>query len=111
MQNMLSKQELTSQELQMLSSEMAKRQKQAVVTWLLWFFLGTIGGHRYYLGRIGTAIAQTLTLGGLGIWTLIDLFLISGMIAKENENIEMNIIQDIQMMKKSKMNEAAATID
>ncbi|MEC1719129.1 TM2 domain-containing protein [Schinkia azotoformans] len=111
MQNMLSKQELTSQELQMLSSEMEKRQKQVVVTWLLWFFLGSLGGHRYYLGRTGTAIAQTLTLGGLGIWALIDLFLISGMIRQENEKIEMNIIQDIQLMKKAKMNEAAATLD
>lgn len=111
MQNMLSKQELTSQELQMLSSEMAKRQKQPVVTWLLWFFLGSLGAHRYYLGRIGTAIAQTLTLGGLGIWALIDVFLISGMIRKENEKIEMDIIQNIQVMKKAKLNEAAATIE
>lgn len=39
---------------------------------LLSFFLGGFGIHRYYVGKIGTGILMTLTLGGLGIWTLID---------------------------------------
>ena len=39
---------------------------------LLSFFLGAIGVHRFYAGKIGTGILQLLTLGGLGIWTMID---------------------------------------
>jgi len=39
-------------------------------------FLGTFGAHRFYAGKIGTAILQILTLGGLGIWTLIDFIMI-----------------------------------
>ena len=43
---------------------------------LLCFFLGTLGIHRFYVGKIITGILMILTLGGLGIWTLIDLVMI-----------------------------------
>ncbi|PXA21154.1 TM2 domain-containing protein, partial [Staphylococcus pseudintermedius] len=58
-------------------------------------FTGGIGGHRYYLGDIGYAIAMTFTLGGLGFWSLIDAFLISGRLRKKNEEIERDIIVDM----------------
>lgn len=102
MQNIYAKQDLTSQELQLLASEMERRKKSTVATWLLWFFLGGFGGHRYYLGKIGSGIAMTLTLGGLGFWTLIDLFLISGMLNKQNAAIESTIISEVKLLKNAK---------
>ena len=39
--------------------------------------LGFIGAHRFYVGKTGTAIAQLLTLGGLGLWWLYDVILIA----------------------------------
>ncbi|MGJ7921896.1 TM2 domain-containing protein [Neobacillus sp. LXY-4] len=108
MNNIYAKQELTTQELQMLASEMDRRKKSTTTTWLLWFFFGGIGGHRYYLGKIGTGIAMTLTLGCFGIWSIIDLFLISGMINRKNTEIETEIINELNLMKNAKNNGATA---
>ena len=43
---------------------------------LLCIFLGPLGVHRFYVGKIGTGILQLITGGGFGIWWLIDLFMI-----------------------------------
>jgi TM2 domain-containing membrane protein YozV len=51
--------------------------KSRVVALLFCLFLGVIGVHRFYVGKIGTGILMVLTLGGLGIWALIDLILIA----------------------------------
>jgi len=42
---------------------------------LLSFFLGGLGIDRFYLGHSGLGVAKLLTLGGCGIWALIDLIL------------------------------------
>jgi TM2 domain-containing membrane protein YozV len=43
---------------------------------LLCFFFGVFGAHRFYAGKVGTGVLQLFTLGGLGIWALIDFILI-----------------------------------
>jgi hypothetical protein len=50
--------------------------KSFVVTWVLAWLLGGLGVDRFYLGKIGTGVAKLLTLGGLGIWALVDLILV-----------------------------------
>lgn len=54
----------------------AVSEKSMVPAALLCFFLGALGIHRFYVGKIGTGILMILTLGGLGIWALIDLVMI-----------------------------------
>ena len=43
---------------------------------LLCLFIGALGVHRFYVGKVGTGVAMIFTLGGLGIWVLIDLIMI-----------------------------------
>ena len=50
--------------------------KNWLATLLLCLFLGGIGVHRFYVRKVGTGILQLITLGGCGIWTLIDLIMI-----------------------------------
>ena len=50
--------------------------KSRLAALLLCFFLGWLGVHRFYVGKVGTGVAMIFTLGGLGIWVLIDFIMI-----------------------------------
>jgi hypothetical protein len=50
--------------------------KDWLTTLLLCFFLGFIGVHRFYTGHTAIGVVQILTLGGCGIWTLVDFIII-----------------------------------
>lgn len=57
-----------------------------VAALLLCFFLGVFGAHRFFTGRILLGVLQLLTLGGCGIWTLIDfILLICGQLKDSND--------------------------
>jgi TM2 domain-containing membrane protein YozV len=59
--------------------------KSQIVALLLVIFVGALGIHRFYLGYTWQGVVQLLTLGGLGIWTLIDLVrIITGSLKPKN---------------------------
>jgi TM2 domain-containing membrane protein YozV len=76
------------------------QKKSIVVALLLWFFLGWLGGHRFYAGKTISAIVQLvlsligsaltfagvgfIVLGIVGVWLIVDIFLLPGMIRAHN---------------------------
>ena len=61
--------------------------REWLITLLLCAFMGGIGGHRFYTGHVGIGIVQLFTLGGFGIWALIDLIrILTGSFTDVNGN-------------------------
>lgn len=50
--------------------------RKILPAFLLCFFFGVFGTHRFYVGKVGTGLLQMLTLGGLFFWALLDMILI-----------------------------------
>lgn len=71
--------------------------KSEIVAFALWFFFGVVGGHRFYLKKIPSAIAMlilTCTVFGMVItviWWVIDAFLIIGMTKEYNLDVIQNL--------------------
>ena len=51
-------------------------EKSFIILLLLSIFIGGLGIDRFYVGKIGTGILKLITLGGFGVWWLIDLIII-----------------------------------
>ena len=58
--------------------------KSTAVAYLLWFFFGYLGLHRFYLRRPLTGVVWLLTLGICGVGWIVDVFLVPGMVAACN---------------------------
>ena len=58
--------------------------KDRTVAFILSFLLGGLGIDRFYVGDIALGVLKLLTLGCIGIWAFIDLFLIMGRVDEIN---------------------------
>jgi len=50
--------------------------KKLLPATLLCGLLGPFGAHRFYVGKVGTGILQLVTLGGLGVWWMVDFVML-----------------------------------
>ncbi|NOX74207.1 MAG: TM2 domain-containing protein [Alphaproteobacteria bacterium] len=97
----------------LVEQRLANEKKSAATAYLLWFFLGGFSAHRFYLGRTGSAIAQLVLIwGGIfllavvvgipmlvvaGIWLLVDVFLIGGMIDQDMSSKRARIVNEVSL--------------
>ncbi|GAA4604137.1 hypothetical protein BJY16_004879 [Actinoplanes octamycinicus] len=67
-------------------SEFDAIKKNPRLAYALWCVTGVFGGHRFYLGDTLQSIAMLFTLGGLGVWTLLDAFFIARRVRTVNSS-------------------------
>lgn len=48
-----------------------------LIALILCILVGSLGVHRFYTGNIVTGVLMLITLGGCGVWTIIDLIMIA----------------------------------
>ena|SRR5699024_2576844 len=72
-------------------TEYDNQKKSPGVAYALWFFLGVVGGHRFYAGDTGYALGLLFTLGGFGVWALIDVAFIGRRIREVNAQKQQEI--------------------
>lgn len=84
------------------------RKKETLVAFMLWWFLGMFGGHRFYLNRSGSGAAMLVTaivsiplcyicvgfisLFALAIWWIVDAFCLADWVQQYNQEV-MNQIE------------------
>jgi Predicted membrane protein len=99
--NIAQKSQLDARELLLLDQEVKDRGKNMIIAYVLWYFLGVFGAHRFYLGRTGSAVAQlilTLTVVGAFVtfvWWIVDAFLLHQWVRERNRSIEDHLINEI----------------
>lgn len=95
----------------LIEQRVANDGKSMLLAYVLWIFLGSLGAHRFYLGRTGSAVIMlilliagwALTAVGvglgllaiLGLWLLIDLFLIPGMISRHKDEMRRRLAVEL----------------
>ena len=72
----ITQEEFDSQKEKLLDSSTKTNSIDWLALFLLTFFVGVLGVHRFYVGKIGTGVLMLITLGGLGVWFLVDLLLV-----------------------------------
>ena len=71
------------------------RQKDTGLAYLFWFLFGV---HYFYLNKPVINIIYWLTAGGLGIWMIIDLFRIPGMVKDRNKEFIQDAIKEAKVL-------------
>lgn len=71
----------------------ALKLKDPTLALLLSFFFGTFAIDRFYIGNIIIGILKLITVGGFGIWTIVDWFFISKITRQQNYELLMSLFK------------------
>lgn len=75
--------------MQKVQTKKFSKQRHFLAVFFLSFMWGTFGVDRMYLGKWGTGILKLVTLGGFGVWTLVDLALVMSGATRDKQGREM----------------------
>ena len=108
---------LNTQQQILIEQRITNDAKSTGVAYILWFFFAGLGGHRFYLGRTGSAVTMLiLTIVGfatvafivgaiplivVAIWALVDAFLIPGMIRDHKDRLRQNLTMSAMLANES----------
>lgn len=111
MSNLSMKENLDSKQLAIAQSEFDTHKKSVAVAYILWFFFGGLGIHRFYIGSTTPAIIMLILfilgwattfiiigfviLPALYIWVLIDAFILYSEVNRINLELERKILQKV----------------
>ncbi|TPF18049.1 TM2 domain-containing protein [Priestia megaterium] len=98
---MINKVNLTAEQLMMVRDEVDRKMKNKTALFWIWFFLGGLGGHRFYMGNTGYAVAMLFfNWMTLGIWALVDIFVSWKKVDEINDRIEEEAIVKVMALSK-----------
>tara|TARA_R110000787_G_C13180824_1_gene421844 strand:+ start:42 stop:320 length:279 start_codon:yes stop_codon:yes gene_type:complete len=80
--------------------------KSKGTAFLMYWFLGA---HYAYLGKWGVQLAYWFTLGGLGVWLMVDLFRVGGLVKRYN-NLIYEELDELEEEKHNKQLEKLAAL-
>ena len=75
-------------------TEVDRQSKYETTVWVLFGLLGWLGAHRFYLGDTLIGIFMLLTLGGLGLWLVIELFMLPETLKLRRWAVEESILRE-----------------
>jgi TM2 domain-containing membrane protein YozV len=92
---------LDARQLMPANSGVRNQGKNRVAAYVLWFLLGLFGGHRFYMKKKGSAMAQlilTITFIGMivnAIWWIVDAFLVHTWVKEHNRGLDDRLVSQM----------------
>ena len=77
-------------------AEFRKKRKSAFLAFM--FVMAIPSFHYFYLGRIWLQIVFWGTIGGFGIWWLVDLFRVGSLVREYNKTVAIDVLKDVQIL-------------
>lgn len=92
--NIIELQGLTEAQRQYVLSKLSK-EKESSIAYICWFVVGV---HYFYLGKPIINLLYWITGGGFGIWAIIDLFRIPGLVREYNTNFTHKLVKEAKTL-------------